>query len=87
VKKIIPIYTESSKAKIKDKLSILIGKKVCELRKSKNLSQENLGHLIDSNKQFIWKVENGKFNPTISTLYFLSKALKCNISELIPEIN
>lgn len=71
---------------IKDELTIAVGKKVCELRKKHNLSQENLGHLIDSNKQFIWKLENGKFNPTIATLYFLSKALECEVSELIPDL-
>lgn len=73
------------KADIKLSLSKEIGVKVSELRKAKGYSQEKLGFLIDSNKQFIYKIENGLFCPTIATLFFIAQALECDILFLLPK--
>lgn len=82
---ITPLYTAKMKADIKLSLSKEIGVKVSELRKEKGYSQEKLGFLIDSNKQFIYKIENGLFCPTIATLFFIAQALECDILSLLPK--
>lgn len=82
---ITPLYTAKMKADIKLSLSKEIGVKVSELRKAKGYSQEKLGFLIDSNKQFIYKIENGLFCPTIATLFFIAQALDCDILFLLPK--
>jgi len=80
---ITPLYTAKMKADIKLAISKEIGKRVAELRKEKGFSQEKLGFLIDSNRQFIYKVENGLFCPTIATLYFIAQALECDLECLL----
>jgi transcriptional regulator with XRE-family HTH domain len=52
------------------------GKRLKELRLSKKLSQEQLGHLAQINVSQIGRIERGEINPTISTVYILSLALK-----------
>ena len=82
---IIPLYTIQEKAALKLKISKETGIRVAQLRKEKGYSQEKLGFLIDSNKQFIYKVEKGLFCPTVATLFFIAQALNCDISQLIQE--
>lgn len=82
---ITPLYTAKMKTDIKLSLSKEIGVKIAKLRKEKGYSQEKLGFLIDSNRQFIYKIENGLFCPTIATLFFIAQALDCDISNLLPK--
>lgn len=63
---------------------IVIGKMIKDLRKEKNLSQQELADLLDVDRQYVWRIENGKINLTLD--YFdkvikeLSKNNKNNIS-------
>lgn len=45
-----------------------LGEQLKDLRKSQNLSQEELGERIGSNKQYISKLENNKTDPEFKTL-------------------
>lgn len=83
---ITPLYTSEMKAEIKSQITKDVGKKVEELRKKKGLSQRELGFLIESNKQNIYKIEAGLYCPTIATLYYLAEALSCEISDFLPKI-
>ncbi|MCG8330757.1 MAG: helix-turn-helix transcriptional regulator [Chitinophagales bacterium] len=59
----------------KDELKIAIDKRIIELRSKEGWSQSDLAHACEKNRQAIEKIENGKVNPTIYSLYEISKAL------------
>ncbi len=59
----------------KDQLSKEIGQKIVELRKQKKMNQSDLARACGKDRQAIEKIENGKVNATIYSLYEISKAL------------
>ncbi|MDY3529020.1 helix-turn-helix transcriptional regulator [Riemerella anatipestifer] len=66
-----------------------IGKKVKEMRESKGLSQVELvgkmqGEIDPTN---ISRIESGRTNPTIYTLYRIAEALEIKISDLVDTEN
>lgn len=70
-----------------DKSELLkkVGKKIQEIRISKGLSQVDLVGKIAGNIDTtnISRIESGRTNPTIYTLYRISEALEIPLSELI----
>lgn len=63
-----------------------IGDKIREIRKKKNLTQEQLALLMGyANRSVINKIESGINSVTYETLVKLSKVLEVDINELIPE--
>jgi len=60
------------------------GEKVQKVRKSKGISQEKLADKIALHRNYVGMIERGERNPTIRTLYKLSKALQANSSDLLP---
>ncbi len=70
-----------------DKSELLknVGKKIQEIRISKGLSQVDLVGKIEGNIDTtnISRIESGRTNPTIYTLYRISEALEIPLSELI----
>jgi transcriptional regulator with XRE-family HTH domain len=63
---------------INNKNEIIIkafGKRLKELRRSKQLSQERLGHRVQMTVSQIGRIERGEINTSISTMYNLSLAL------------
>jgi len=60
-----------------------LGKHIRSIRKSKNLTQAGLGDILELDEANIRRIELGLTNPTIRTLYSLSKALEVDIQELI----
>lgn len=59
-------------AKVKLELSELI----CDLRKSKKMSQKELAHAIGVSQPYIAKIEDGEENLTLETIVKLLSALK-----------
>ena len=53
----------------------IIGKKIEELRKDAGLTQQELADKCGIDRTHIVKIENGRFNFTIDTLFSISKAL------------
>lgn len=47
---------------------LLLGKRICEIRKSKNMSQESLAFNNEISLSQIARIETGRINPTICTL-------------------
>lgn len=62
-------------------LFLKIGKKIKEIRESQNMTQEELA--ADTNIENIGRLETGNTNPTIRTLYKISKALKVKLKDLV----
>ena len=61
-----------------------VGKKIQEARKSKGVTQEKLAEMLSMHRTYIGLIERGERNPTIRTLYKISKALKVGAKELLP---
>ena len=59
------------------------GDKLYELRKKKNLTQEDLALLLDISDKAVSKWENGTSKPTIENLSKLSKIFDVSLDELI----
>ncbi|WP_091494917.1 helix-turn-helix domain-containing protein [Flavobacterium phragmitis] len=62
-----------------------VGKRIQNLRLSKGLSQVDLVGKIEGNIDTtnISRIESGRTNPTIYTLYRISKALEISLEELL----
>ncbi len=59
-----------------------LGSNLKTIRTSKNITQSELAELLDVDKSFVSNIENGKNNPTLSTITSLAKALKVPVDEL-----
>lgn len=59
-----------------------IGQNIKKIRKAKAISQAELGRLCYKDKQAMEKIENGKVNPTLYSLYLIANALDIDIKHL-----
>lgn len=66
----------------KDQLSKNIGKRIVTLRTKKGMNQSDLARACGKDRQAIEKIENGKVNSTVFSLYEISKALEVDLFEL-----
>ncbi len=60
----------------------IFGKIIQEERKAKKISQEKLSKITGLDRTFISLIENGKRNPTLSTILKISTALEISPSDL-----
>jgi transcriptional regulator with XRE-family HTH domain len=61
----------------------IIGVLIETRRKSKKISQQELATLLQVDRQYIWKLENGKVNLTMNYLDKVIKELNCLHSEFL----
>lgn len=70
-----------------DKQELLksVGKRIQDIRVSKGLTQVDLVGKIDGDIDTtnISRIESGRTNPTIYTLYRIAKALEVNLNDLV----
>ncbi|WP_372755484.1 helix-turn-helix domain-containing protein [Mariniflexile sp.] len=66
----------------KEQLSKKIGKRIIEIRTLKGLNQSDLARACGKDRQAIEKIENGKVNSTIHSLYIIALALEVDLYEL-----
>jgi transcriptional regulator with XRE-family HTH domain len=67
-----------------DKLLKALGKRIREIRLSKNFSQEELAYECGLEYSQINRIELGKINTSVSHLYLIAQALKITPQELLP---
>jgi transcriptional regulator with XRE-family HTH domain len=67
--------------------NLFIGKRVTELRKSKNLSQEDLAFKANIDRTYMSSIERGKRSISLAVAIKLSTALEINILKLIEKEN
>ncbi|RJQ27952.1 XRE family transcriptional regulator [Candidatus Parcubacteria bacterium] len=60
------------------------GEKMQKVRQSKGVTQEELAARLAMHRTYIGLIERGERNPTIRTLYKITKALKVDSKELLP---
>lgn len=63
-------------------LDLILKNNIKEVRKEKNLTQQNLADLIGVSRNTICSIENGQFNPTAKLALILCIALDKNFEEL-----
>ncbi len=59
-----------------------LGKIIIRLREKKRLTQEQLCLLCDIDRSYFSRIEKGLANPSIRTLYKLSRVLRIKIYDL-----
>ncbi len=67
----------------KEKLLIIIGNRIRELREEKKLSLQDLCDLCDLEKPNLVRMEKGRTNPTIWTLFKISEALNISLRDIV----
>lgn len=53
------------------------------IRAEKEMSQGDIARMLGLGRGYVSKIENGKTNPTLSTIANLAKALGVSINELL----
>lgn len=66
-----------------DQILKRIGNRIKEIRELKGISQQDLASVCNFEKANMSRIEAGRTNFTISTLYKISQALEITISELV----
>lgn len=59
-----------------------LGKNLKKIRTQKNIAQTEIAKILGVDRSFVSNIENGKNNPTLSTIANLAKALKVSVDEL-----
>lgn len=67
----------------KEELQVSIGNRIKLLRESKGISQQVLAAMCNFEKGNMSRLEAGRTNPTITTLYKISQALDVKITDLL----
>ncbi len=60
-----------------------LGKNLKKLRLKKNMSQGDLAKALGVDRAYISNIENGRMNPTLSTLEKIAGALRSPIKNLV----
>lgn len=63
------------------------GEKIRQLRKLRELTQEQLGEKAGISYKFIGEVERGTVNPSLDSLIKIAQALNTDVKELFPSKN
>ena len=60
-----------------------MGKTLRKLRLAKGLSQAGLAEKADLSREYVNKIEAGRYDPPLSTINALAKALKVKVGRLL----
>lgn len=67
----------------KEELQKKIGERIVHLREDRGLRQIDLANKLEIEDSALRRIESGRTNCTIWTLYRISIALNCKLSELL----
>ena len=67
----------------KEQLQQKIGEKIKEIRESKMISQQNLAAMCNFEKGNMSRIESGRTNTTIATIYKISQALGVKMTDIL----
>jgi transcriptional regulator with XRE-family HTH domain len=62
------------------------GNRVADVRKQRNITQENLADMVDLHRTYIGFIEQGKRNPSIGNIQKIAKALKVSLLDLFKNL-
>lgn len=66
-----------------DELFLAIGKNIRRIRLSKSMSQQDLAAILNIEKSNMSRIEYGRTNVTVRSLYRISRALGVPLKELV----
>ena len=66
-----------------DKIEKLFGDRIRELRKEKQLSQEELAYKAGVHRTYLGGIERGERNPSLRNIYAVAVALDISLAELL----
>ena len=66
----------------KEELASKIGKRIIQIREKRGWTQSDLARACLKDRQSIERIESGKTNPTLFTLYVIATALEVPMSDL-----
>ena|SRR3989344_9045874 len=73
--KIFNSYSREEQQRIREGAQkIILAMKIRQLRKKNKLSQEKLAHKMKVKREYIARIESGKQNVTLDTLYAIAQA-------------
>lgn len=67
----------------KEDISRKVGQRIREIRERKNISIMALADKLDIEYNNMIRIEKGRTNPTLSTLYSISQALEVKLTDLV----
>jgi len=66
-------------------ISTKLGQNLKKIRKRKGMSQGDISRKLNMDRGYISSVENGKKNPTLTTLEKIARALDVTVDSLLNE--
>lgn len=69
--------------KVEPEIRVLVGQAIADIREEKKMSQRQLSASSGIMQAEICKIEQGKGNPTLSTLQKLAKSLGCTVASFL----
>jgi len=63
--------------------TIQVGNKIREIRMQKGLTQTELANLINSDRQYLYKIEKAKVGISVNKLAVIAKALNVPLTTLV----
>jgi len=60
-----------------------LGENLKRIRTAKGISQGEISRKLEVDKSFVSNIENGKTNPTLSTIAKIAKAIGVSVGELM----
>ncbi|MBR6930087.1 MAG: helix-turn-helix transcriptional regulator [Bacteroidales bacterium] len=67
---------------MKNKINLIFGERVAELRKKQHLSQEELADRCGIHRTYIGSIERGEKSPTLNTIERIANGLNVQIIDL-----
>lgn len=67
----------------KENLCLTIGQRIREFRISQNLSLQELSDKLNIEYNNLIRIEKGRTNPTVGTLYKISQSLNVKLRDLV----
>lgn len=67
----------------KEELQKIIGNRIKLLRESKGISQQVLAAMCNFEKGNMSRIEAGRANPTLTTLYKISQSLGIKVTDIV----
>jgi transcriptional regulator with XRE-family HTH domain len=67
-------------------IGVAFGKVLRQKRKDAGLTQEQLAHEADVQRNYVSLIERGIHSPTIAVLFKLASALRCQPSDLVSDL-
>lgn len=63
-----------------------LAKRIAAIRKSKDLTQEDVAGTLNTDRVVIANIETGKRRPTVTTIYRISSALGVSVGEVFKNL-